>query len=500
MQTVGLGGAAIAVLVITGYAIMKLILPREARLNVYERIPLAFALGAGWASLSMFGVSLLGMSAFLPTLALSVLVCVMALAVSVHRHLSLRGVVFAVLRNRSKQSLKSVGNSLRLRSGRGFAALTMPRQFTVKTLLRIGLMVLLGWTIFIVTLAAMQSDLGWMGLAIWGIKSRAAFLYGRMPLEYFGDFSRQWSHLNYPLLLPLTETWLYQFMGQVNEQAVKVLFPTSFVCLIGLFYGGLRHLDLSSEFGLLFTALLGTIPLLMFESITGNADVLLALFVLGSTLYLFRWLREGASSDLVLAAILSALGAWVKNEGMVHWAVNLFGLMIFGCLCRQSRPVELVKVLVAFVILSFVLLGPWQILLRFLRVPDNDFAPVAFDTALANVGRVPTIVTSLVAHFLALQYWGSFWLMFFIGLVWHWRKMRRDPARGYLAFAVLFPLGLLACAFLFSIWEPFTFHIDTALPRLMLHTAPAAALFVALQFEELDRFLSESGSGAIHVS
>jgi len=54
-------------------------------------------------------------------------------------------------------------------------------------------------------------------------------------------------------------------------------------------------------------------------------------------------------------------------------------------------------------------------------------------------------------------------------------------ARAYLALSVIVPFAVLDFAYVFSVWNPFTLHIDTSLNRLVLQQIPGAMLFVALQ-------------------
>ena len=68
--------------------------------------------------------------------------------------------------------------------------------------------------------------LGWDGLLVWELKARYAFLNGgALPATYFTDATRWFSHPEYPLLLPLTETWFYLWIGDCNQFWIKLIFP-----------------------------------------------------------------------------------------------------------------------------------------------------------------------------------------------------------------------------------------------------------------------------------
>src|SRR5258708_2504675 len=80
----------------------------------------------------------------------------------------------------------------------------------------------------LLTAAAMRAPLGWDGLFNQEFKARLAFEHqpqGQLPLAYFSDTSRAWSHPTYPLLVPFAEFWIYSWLGRIDQQMVKVLFP-----------------------------------------------------------------------------------------------------------------------------------------------------------------------------------------------------------------------------------------------------------------------------------
>ena len=75
----------------------------------------------------------------------------------------------------------------------------------------------------IVLCLAYRESLGWDGLLVWEIKARYAFLNGgAMPHRYFTDSTRVFSHPEYPLLLPLTETWVYLWIGDCDQFRIGV--------------------------------------------------------------------------------------------------------------------------------------------------------------------------------------------------------------------------------------------------------------------------------------
>ncbi|MCL5072329.1 MAG: hypothetical protein M1308_15785 [Actinobacteria bacterium] len=72
----------------------------------------------------------------------------------------------------------------------------------------------------------------WDAIASWSLKGRAFFIDGSI-IPFFKNHDYQFAHLSYPLYLPLMQAWVYAWMGKINENLVKVIFP--FFYLSGLY-------------------------------------------------------------------------------------------------------------------------------------------------------------------------------------------------------------------------------------------------------------------------
>jgi hypothetical protein len=442
-----MSGVALAILLLTGSCVLVLIAPGGGVPS--ERLPLALVLGAGFVSLEMSWLALIGIRRVFAA-ALLVQAIVWAAAF-------LLGTGFR------PRSIAPTGGRGIGRWGAVFIAVLV-------------------WAVSGVVIGTARRGLGWDGVAVWGLKGKAAFVDGGFPGPYFHDLSRQWSHPDYPLFVPLAEAWVYRCIGQVDECAVKLLFVAFYVALLALFYGGVRREGFTATFSLGFTAALATVPLLRAQAMSGEADVPLALVVFASTLSLYGWLRRGARTDLVLAAVLSALGAWVKKEGSIHWAVNLLAIVALGTAVGRSRRDVAVGVSL-FVVAYLAILGPW---FAFLSVAPGagDFV-VDLTSLHRGLSRIPVIAGRLVAELMAVRQWGALWLLFAaVTITWR-QKLRCDATRVYLLVAALLPLVVLCGAYVFSVWDPFTRHIETSLYRLVLHAVPVAVFLAALQLDHL---------------
>lgn len=445
---------AIGLLLLFGRAILALSV-RTISLGRTEVWALSFLLGAGGISLLTLWLS--PMFAVVPARWLLLLI-------------TLGLVVLASVRGRS---LPPRTDQAAPASTCGVEASWLPTMLSVAIAIQCAALVLM----------ALQTSLGWDGLANFEMKARIAFANrpsGRLPLAYLSDASRAWSHPGYPLLVPLTEFWFYSWLGYANQQLVKLLFPAFYLSLGGLFYGALRRL-MPKTHALLGWFALGLLPLQVIgpgAAITGYADVPLAAAGFGAISFTYLALRTGIRDYFVLAALLSSLAVWTKREGALLAAYVLIAAVVARAAQarREERPPFATAGGVWWLLAApAIVAGPWAWLQHGSGVPDLDFSPVTLGTLSANVSRLPIIVRLLARELVLPGHWGLLWPAFAMTLVLSTRRLR-DVSEQFLLGAVLIPMGLYTLVFVFSAWPVFTDHVRTALPRLLISLAPVALL------------------------
>jgi hypothetical protein len=330
---------------------------------------------------------------------------------------------------------------------------------------------------------ALQTSLGWDGLMNYEIKARILLdnqPSGRFPLSYLSDQSRVWSHQAYPLLVPLTEFWVYRWIGGAHQTLVKLLFPAFYLSLAGLLYGALRRTG-GRRLALAGCLALGFVPSLAVGSgaaIYGYCDVPLAAAALGSSAFAASGLRTRARRDFVMAALLSSSAVWTKREGVL-FAVYLATAVILIQWLRarwegaSMRPGLLTTGWLA--VGPALVIAPWWTLLAWHGVPDPDFVGFSVEHLTKNLDRLPVIVASLVRELGRPGHWGLLWPAFGLSLLALAPRVR-DEAEWLVPGAVILAMAGYGSSFIFSAWTPFTEHIGTALPRLLIPLAPLALL------------------------
>ena len=454
------GGLAIALglLLLVGRAVLSLG-ARGLAGEWPERLALSFLVGAGTISLLGFWLS--------PLFGL----------VPAQWLLSLVAVGLAVVAWRRRRTVPHTSSSA------STAPLDTAERRWLTKVLTAGIALQAAALLFV----AMQTSLGWDGLLNMELKAHLAFVNepsGQLPPGYLSDESRVWSHPGYPLLVPLTEVWLYDWIGRPHQGLIKLLFPIFYLSLAGLFYGALRRVMLRTP-ALVGCAALGLLPMLAIgpgAAITGYADVPLAAVLFGAVSYGFFALRGGDRTDVALAVLLASLALWTKREGAVlaaYVVLALAGARAAGALHRGQTPFDAARRGLALLVVPALVAVPWTLMQRLHGLPDPDLSPVTVGTLAANVSRFPAILQLLARELTLPGHWAALWPAFAFTLVLSWRRLR-EPAELFLAGAVVVPLAVYATIFVFSSWPEYTEHVGTALPRLVIPLAPLA-LFATIR-------------------
>ncbi|MGH9802940.1 MAG: hypothetical protein ACRD82_21440, partial [Blastocatellia bacterium] len=169
---------AIFILLLGGYGISRLLLPDKARGGV-ELFALSFLFGSAVISFSLFVFGF-----FISGWGLRCLVTAVCVALAGLGWLGTQSPPTATLGTQSPPTAVKKARSL--------------------------LLIINAVQVIIVAWLSYVRVLGWDGLFNFEVKARLAFLNGGvLPLEYFSDPSRTWTLQGYPLLLPMTENWLY---------------------------------------------------------------------------------------------------------------------------------------------------------------------------------------------------------------------------------------------------------------------------------------------------
>ena len=193
--------------------------------------------------------------------------------------------------------------------------------------------------------------------AIWSKKAFALYYLDGLDPNFFSNPSLNTIHLEYPLLLPLLEAFVYRGMGQANDGLGHAELLIVFVAAVWTL-GWIVARERRNWYWLPILIALGVSPFAHGQQATGLADVTMACFGGLGVLAMGQWLLHGERNMLMLGALFLGASANTKFEGLI---VAVVAFVICGFVLLVGRqPRRLGTLVVAGVVLA-VLVLPWRI-------------------------------------------------------------------------------------------------------------------------------------------
>lgn len=337
-----------------------------------------------------------------------------------------------------------------------------------------------------ITWASFHQAMTWDGILIWEAKARHAFLAGgHLPAAYFTDATRLGFHPSYPLYLPFAELWMYLWIGDCDQNAVKAIFPFFYAAAIALLWSTAFRLSGGHRGCAALAALLPLfIPMMTdhgFSLIHGYADFLLGTVYLAGVGALLTWRFRGVESGWRIATVCGALLPWIKQEGLFLFA-SLLALAMFVSFQRWSdwRAMSISRRIIVLALPGICVLVVWKLALIVLHItPQKVFLPLTVENLIARLPRLSPILYLLGHQLAMLRNWSLLWFLFPIAIgILAW-PLRRGREALCLALAVFLPLSLDLVPYIFTRLDLVT-HVITSIERLVLQLTPVAVLALAL--------------------
>jgi hypothetical protein len=462
--------------------------------SLMRRLAISWLWGAGLTSLATFVLLWLGWSLFSAVVSLSVL-GVLLWFWGVFKELSgamLRGdcpLRVPVVRRgfgNPRRAFPKISDTLK-------AHLNLCRTFlTRKPLATLFLVILLlqtGWILFVALISPLADWDAWVN---WASKANLIFIEQTISPNLYHNPARLPTNMDYPLLLPLLESWFYTWLGQIYEPAVGLISFLFYLALLALFYEAVRS-QVSATTALGFTALLTTTPRLERPAASGLADIpLAALFLLALLLLFYEYNQDEsrAKKERFGLGVAFSIGLLprLKNEGWLWWGVVILFILALYTKPTLARPWVtdhaasetkpsaqwrtgwIVGGLVLFLALALPLL--WQIFLALHGTYRFTFMPLTPTNLVSHLPRLPLIWLEMGKRLLN-PYWNSIWLLG--GGLLLFRRGHIFQERNYLAWLIVLVgiyLFLVSFTYIFSRFDPYLAHLNNSVERLMLQAIP----------------------------
>jgi hypothetical protein len=319
----------------------------------------------------------------------------------------------------------------------------------------------------------------WDVIAIWGLKAQALFHASVSSSGYFTDITKAFSHADYPLLWPMAMAWTWSWAGTADWVVVKLLAVALLWAYAAAFYGLLRrHHDRASA--LLFTAVLMGLPFVLSQTSRLSSDAAMSYFAMGAFVCLYLWFCSDHNDDLRLAGFFATGILFTKKEGIGLFAIFIV-VAVLGVLLRRNFR-QAPRVALWLMGAPIVLTLPWFMFtkLHIVKFPEltdvsGRLSPAHF---LANLDRIPPIISGAVQRFVATEDWLLFWpLLLLILMVTVFRWIKRPLLLLFLGSV----LPLLMYGYIFTILESLKveFLMEFTAHRVLFHGVGVCAFLLA---------------------
>jgi hypothetical protein len=346
------------------------------------------------------------------------------------------------------------------------------RPGTPLALLMMVLAVCAGAGIFFRTMMMIVID-EWDSWAVWGFKAKVYFVDRMIPFDKFSLFKTVWGNWDYPHHVPLMETWVFLCLGYWNDWWARAIFPFFHVGLaVCLYYFFQRYssrvLSLSGVFFVL------TIPHLSAMTMGTIAEPVILFYYIFSFTFLLRWHETRRDMFFLLSAIFAGLAAWTKNEGVAYAIFNLMIILLMTNKMAFSKRSFYVGHYLGIV---GIIIGPWWILKFNLGLKNILVNAEGVSRGLLeNIFALGPAFKALMAVPFEFEFYNIAWIMFFLFLIFSWKRWSRAFYRFFL-FSILFHLFL---ALGFSVLDPSEQYLRDAFTRLLLAPTILSMMYVIL--------------------
>ncbi|MDP3921258.1 MAG: hypothetical protein Q8R76_10695 [Candidatus Omnitrophota bacterium] len=328
---------------------------------------------------------------------------------------------------------------------------------------------------------------GWDARYFWKLKAQ---FFVREPELWQKMFSPiiDWSHPDYPLMLPGSITW-----GWLWAEKEIYVWPVVIAFLFSLATPALVFWFLIERVSLL-TAIMGATFVLgmdvyQFWAVSQYADIPLCFLFTAAGVVFVQALRFKEKSLFFLTGLLAGLSAWTKNEGIVFslWIGLVFILILWRDKSFSNHPKKM-WFLGAF-LLGLAVPFACVIYIKTSLSASGDYLRSGrsfLDLVKQLFGdwRRTVVITASFFYYPRLEHWGGLWIFMLIAFGTRIFFRRHIKWRAYswvfLALVTLVNLGYYLIIHITP--HSLVFQLNTAMNRLLLHSTVLALLFIMETF------------------
>lgn len=322
--------------------------------------------------------------------------------------------------------------------------------------------------------------------AIWDYRARFIFKGG---VHWLDAFSPLLFHPDYPLLIPLTISRSWLFIGNEVQKVPVVLaflFTFSTIGLLGSSLASARKLSQ----GLLAAFVLTATTTFVFNGSILAADVPQSFFILSAIYLIYLSISNQIFKPgiLILAGINVGYSGWVKNEGLMFLAICMVTTVLYYLATYKKTPKSFLIIFLAGIAIPLITILFFKTTLS----PQNDLInPQNLQTIIdkfLDPSRYVIIFDLLKVYFADFGGWNfPLLLILMIYAIFAFVYLPVKNISGAMVTSLLVILQFIGYMAIYII-TPFNLevHIHQSIVRLIIHIYPAFlfVLFLLLRSPE----------------
>jgi hypothetical protein len=328
-------------------------------------------------------------------------------------------------------------------------------------------------------------------IAIYAIKSKIFFLARSIPQEFFDHIAGMYPHPDYPLNIPLAETFIYLSIGSLNDQLVKALFPLFFTGILCLMYYAVRRFS-TKVYALLFTFIIATIPQVNANAANGYLDLALGFYYFASALFLFRWVNgRDDTASLAVSACLAGLAAWTKNEGLMYCVINMcvvVGVIVLG---RKKISVRDFTQAALYLLILAVICAPWILVKASANIANDeiDLANLNPVNLLKQAHKIMPVLYEFQKQFFGPKKWLILWPAAAAVILLRLKKAFSGTVERCIFISLVMAVSGYALFYMIS-YVDVGFFTSKTWARFLLHFLPLVVYWMAITLKDEGLFMA----------
>lgn len=325
--------------------------------------------------------------------------------------------------------------------------------------------------IFLFFNAISRPTINFDSLAAWSFKAKT--LYYEKGIDFNPDsavYLGGGGHINYPWLIPLSQFWLHETLGEYNDLLANFIFFFYFIFIIILLYYFIRKYT-SRLASLLFAFIFSSMPLIFYHGYNGYADLPLGYYGLIAFVLLFFWMKEKENKNLILSAIFFGIALWVKTEALffIVSAVLIFSYYLFFNKIIEGKLKKILNFLLSVLVVILPIL----------------FFNFKYNLGISNVepgiGFHSEIFKSLFESLFMSGNWNVWWVIVVVIFILNIKMIikNKELLFGWLFLFII--LGEFLAVYLFT--NDYQYAVDqTAISRNIIALLPITVFLSAITY------------------